>query len=78
MVAADLRSRRVVTQERLIQLWASFRCRGEITSAGWPGVCRGGGGSLLDHELIEQGVDTGEGGWISSHGGHLCREALGV
>jgi hypothetical protein len=29
------------------------------------------GRGLLDHQLIEQGVNTGEGGWVSSHGGHL-------
>jgi hypothetical protein len=26
---------------------------------------------LLDHQLIEQGVDAGEGGGVSSHGDHL-------
>jgi hypothetical protein len=29
------------------------------------------GRGLLDYQVIEQGVDTGEGGWVSSHGGHL-------
>jgi hypothetical protein len=29
------------------------------------------GRDLLNHQLIEQGVDTGEGGQVSSHSGHL-------
>jgi hypothetical protein len=40
--------------------WSRKGCRG----LGW-------GRDLLDHQLIEQGVDTGEGGQVSSHGGHL-------
>jgi hypothetical protein len=34
----------------------------------WSGL---GSRGLLDHQLIEQGVDAGEGGGVSSHGDHL-------